>query len=79
MEYDFRVTLPAVRTNAGMSQSEWANALGVSLATVTSWEKGKTSPTLKVLRKMSKLSGLPIDVFSMPNQSDIIGLHKKEA
>lgn len=35
--------------------------LGVTNATVNNWENGKTEPTLSQLRKMSDLSGIPMD------------------
>lgn len=56
-----KISLEAVRVNAGMNQKEWAKNLGVSNATVVNWEKGNTEPSLSVLRKMSELSGIPMD------------------
>ena len=32
------------------------------------WEKGKTEPTLSQLRKMSELSGIPMDFIFVPNK-----------
>ena len=34
-----KISLEAVRVNAGMSQKEWAKKLGVSNNTVINWEK----------------------------------------
>lgn len=64
-----RISLEAVRVNAKMNQKEWANALGVSNATVINWEKGNTEPSLSVLRKMSELSGIPMDFIYVPDKS----------
>ena len=55
------ISLKAVRTNTGMTQKEWAEKLGVTDVTVNNWENGKTEPTLSQLRKMSDLSGIPMD------------------
>ena len=55
------ISLKAVRTNAKMTQKEWAEKLGVTSVTVNNWENGKTEPTLSQLRKMSNLSGIPMD------------------
>ena len=55
------ISLKAVRTNAEMTQKEWAEKLGVTDVTVNNWENGKTEPTLSQLRKMSGLSGIPMD------------------
>lgn len=63
-----KITLEAVRVNAGMNQKEWAKRLGVSNATVISWEKGKTEPTLTQLREMSLLSGIPMDFIFVPDK-----------
>ena len=63
-----KITLEAVRVNAGMNQKEWAKRLGVSSATVISWEKGKTEPTLTQLREMSLLSGIPMDFIFVPDK-----------
>lgn len=56
-----KINLAACRTNAGMNQSEWAKKLGVSDKTVWNWEAGKAEPTLNNLRKISELSGIPLD------------------
>lgn len=58
---DIKIYLPAVRVNTGMTQREWADAIGVSFYTVNNWESGKTSPNINQVRKMSELSGIPID------------------
>lgn len=66
---DVKINLAAVRVNTGMTQKEWADALTVDLSTVTNWEKGKSEPTWSKLRKMSELSGIPIDFIFVPNRS----------
>lgn len=49
------------RENAGLSQAEVAEKLGVTGAAVCQWEKGKTSPKLPMLRKIAKLYGCTVD------------------
>jgi transcriptional regulator with XRE-family HTH domain len=66
---DVKINLAAVRVNTGMTQKEWADALTVDLSTVTNWEKGKSEPTWSKLRRMSELSGIPIDFIFVPNRS----------
>lgn len=61
------INLDAVRVNAGMNQTEWANALGVTQNTVCNWEKGITEPSLTQVRTMSALSGIPIDFIFCPS------------
>lgn len=69
-----RIYIDAVRTNAKMSQREWANALGVSVETIVNWEKGKSEPRWSHLKKMSELSGIPVDYIFVPIESNNIGL-----
>ena len=63
-----KISLEAVRANAGYNQKEWAEIFGISNVTVVNWEKGKTEPTLSQLRKMSELSGIPMDFIFVPNK-----------
>lgn len=67
-----KISLEAVRVNAKMKQKEWAKSLGVSQATVINWEKGNTEPSLSQLRKMSELSGIPMDFIFVPDKSNLI-------
>ena len=65
-----KISLEAVRVNAGMTQKEWAKNLGVSNVTVVNWEKGNTEPSLSVLIRMSELSGIPMDFIFVPDKSN---------
>lgn len=65
-----KISLEAVRVNAKKTQKEWAELLGVSNATIVSWEKGNTEPSLSQLRKMSELSGVPMDFIFVPDKSN---------
>jgi len=38
-----------------MSQSEFAQHIGVSFSSVNRWENGKYEPTIKIKRKLKKL------------------------
>lgn len=63
------INLKACRANANMEQESWAKAIGVTLNTVSNWERGKTEPSLNQLRKISELSGIPVDYIVMPYDS----------
>lgn len=67
-----RISLKAARVNANMEQREWAENIGVSVATVINWEKGNTEPTLSQLRKISELSGIPMDFIFVPDKSNLV-------
>lgn len=65
-----RISLEAARVNAGLTQKELAEELGISNVTVVNWEKGVTEPTLSQFRKISQLSGIPMDFIYMPDKSN---------
>lgn len=64
-----RISLPAARVNAGMNQREMAEYLGVDISTITNWEKGKSEPNASQLRKISKISGIPMDFIFVQQES----------
>ena len=66
----FTVSLAAARTNAEMSQQQFADALGVDKGTVFNWENGKGAPNAVHLRRISELSKIPMDYIFVPEKSD---------
>lgn len=54
-----KITLKAARVNAGLDQSDVARALNVNIATISSWETGKTNPSLENFKKLCKLYEWP--------------------
>ena len=65
-----RITLEAARINARLTQRQLAEALEISVGTVINWEKGKSEPTMSQLRKLSELSGIPMDFIFVPEKSN---------
>lgn len=63
-----KISLEAARVNAGLTQKELAEILGVSNVTVVNWEKGNTEPTISQLKLISKLSGIPMDFIFIPEK-----------
>lgn len=61
-----KISLAACRVNAGKTQREWAGELGVSVNTVTNWEAGHTKPNASQLIKISRISGVPMDIIFIP-------------
>jgi DNA-binding XRE family transcriptional regulator len=56
-----------LRDKLFLSQTEMAELLGVSFATVNRWENSKNEPTIKVKRKIKELcdqNGINMDVYS---------------
>ena len=65
-----RMSLKAARVNAGLTQKEVADSLGVSNKTVCSWEKGNTFPSVCYIDKLCKLFGISYDeVNFLPTNS----------
>ena len=56
-----RISLEACRVNAKETQQTWAEKLNVTMKTVYNWERGRSQPTLDQVRKISELSGIPMD------------------
>lgn len=64
-----RISLAAARVNAKMNQREMAEYIGVDTSTITNWEKGKSEPTTSQLRKISEVSGIPMDFIFVSEES----------
>lgn len=62
-----RISLEAARVNAGLTQEKMAKILGVSKFTIINWEKGNSAPDARQLRKISELSGIPMDFIFIPD------------
>lgn len=64
-----RINIAACRANTGLTQREFAEKIGVSLATITNWEASKTEPDVRQLRKISEISGIPMDFIFVKEES----------
>ncbi|MBU9728081.1 helix-turn-helix domain-containing protein [Diplocloster modestus] len=62
-----KIRIAAARINAGLTQREFAQRIGVNLSTITNWENGKTEPNVTQLRKISEISGIPMDFIFVPD------------
>ena len=62
-ENDQPITLMKVRIKAQMTQKQWADWLGVTISTVSNWERGVQVPRLTFLqtKRIMEASGLSID------------------
>lgn len=63
LENDQPLTLMKVRLRAGMTQKEFADLLGVTISTVSNWERGVQVPRLTFMQTklIMDASGLSID------------------
>ncbi len=61
-----QISLAAARVNAGMTQEEAANALGINRTTLIKWENGQTIPgTIQVIA-LANVYKIPIDNLFVP-------------
>ena len=51
----YAVAIKKIRKKLLLTQSEFAELLGVKLVTVSRWESGKFEPTMRVKRKLREL------------------------
>ena len=63
-----KVSLKAMRTNAGITQTEAAKAVGVTKKTIHSWETSKTYPSIMQLLKLCKIYGCGVDDIFLPDK-----------
>ena len=56
-----KISLAAARVNAGLSQQEAAQALGVSVATLQNYESVKTVPQWGTVQKIENVYKVPAD------------------
>lgn len=64
-----QITLAAARVNAGYSQKEAAQKLGVSNCTLLNWEKGVSMPKANQITAICELYRVPYDMLIfLPNR-----------
>lgn len=65
-----KLTLKALRVNAGLKQKEVAKMLGKSDKTISSWENGLSFPRTEDIDAICKLYGVKYDNINfLPNDS----------
>lgn len=50
------------------TQEEFAKRLGISVATLSSWETGRKAPRLRTRRQVSQTLGIPLSLIIFPEQ-----------
>lgn len=66
-DYKFGEYIYKLRTEAGLSQIQLAEKLGVSDKAVSKWETGKAKPQVNTLRKLATIFNVSIEtLFDMP-------------
>lgn len=61
-----QITLAAARVNAGMTQEQAADRLGVSKQTIINWEKGRVVPRIPEVEMLARIYKIPQDNIFLP-------------
>lgn len=56
-----KFTLKSARVNAGMTQKEVADKLGIAVSTLKNWENGTTFPKQPMIEALCELYKVPYD------------------
>lgn len=56
-----KLSLKTAREIKGFKQSEAAELIGVSVDTLSNYERGKSYPDIPILRKIEQVYGVPYD------------------
>lgn len=56
-----KISLKAARVNAGLTQAESAERIGVSVSTIKNWEVGKSFPNQPMIEKICEIYGVSYD------------------
>ena len=64
--HGLKITLKAARVNAGLTQEEAAEKLGVSRDRLLRWENGITEPPYTAVINMCKVYGCSVDYLILP-------------
>lgn len=59
----YQVTLEAARRNKKYTQEKAAKLVGVSASTIKNWEKGRTQPTQKKIKKLCEVYEVSYDAI----------------
>ena len=64
-----KVSYKAARINAGITQKDAADGLGITQGTLLSYEKGYREPQVDMLRRMSELYGCEVVDFRIERKN----------
>lgn len=76
--FDTKWRLAACRVQAGYTQIEVAEKLGVTESTVVKWEKGKTAPKMPHAQKLSELFLIPLAYMDWSKEGNAHPLRERD-
>ena len=63
MKLTIAENIRSLRKSQGMSQEQLAEALGISFAAISKWERGAATPDVSYLVEMADLFGVSVDAI----------------
>jgi DNA-binding XRE family transcriptional regulator len=61
-QYEFRRALIGARINAGLTQDELAQSVGVTRSTIARLETGESNPTVETLKKLAGVLDIQFEI-----------------
>lgn len=75
--FDMKWRLSACRVQAGYSQREVAEIIGISEPTMIKWENGVTTPNMDNAQKLSELYGIPLAYMDWSKEGNATPLRER--
>lgn len=66
-----RIKLKIARMEKKLSQTEFANKLGISIQSVSNYETGKANPSYETMKKISEILETSVDELFFSNESEV--------
>lgn len=76
--FDRKWRLCACRVNAGYTQREVSEIIGISESTIIAWESGRVAPKMDKAQKLSELYMMPLAYMDFSKEGNRIPLRDRE-
>ena len=76
--FDMKWRLCACRVNAGYTQKEVADLIGVTEQTIISWEAGNTAPKMEKAQKLSEIYQIPLAYMDFSKEGNATPLRNRD-
>lgn len=71
MTEPIQISLAAARVNAGLTQAEVAEKMGLSKQTIVNWENGRVIPKPAQMEMLGRIYNMPLDFIFLPSKSTL--------
>lgn len=75
--FDMKWRLCACRVNAGYTQKEVVEKIGISESTIIKWEAGVTAPNMEYAQKLSELYCIPLAYMDWSKEGNATPLRER--